>query len=144
MASTNASKVMVLMEKPITYINISAPISATGIVTNGMMLARQSRRNRKITRPTSAIASRMVMKTRSMDSSTKSDESNPMLTSMPSGSTSFSFSISARTPRETYSGLAVDCFTRPKPMAFLPVNRDSLRSSAGPISTAATSPRRTR
>ena len=50
------------MVKPNTYISANAPISDTGIVTSGISVARQLRRNRKITSTTSSdrLADRRV------------------------------------------------------------------------------------
>ena len=117
-ASTNASSVSVLIEKPKPHINASAPISAIGIVTNGTSVARQLRRNRKITNTTSAIASRIVTNTRSIDCCTKIDESKPMSTRMPSGSTLFSFDeFVAQLRARRRADSTVDCLMRPSPIA---------------------------
>ena len=75
MASTKASIVSVLMEKLNTYISVNAPISDTGMVTRGMMVARNERRETKITSATSATASMMVLNTASIERSMKTDES---------------------------------------------------------------------
>ncbi len=49
------------MEKPIRLIKAKPPISETGIVTSGMMVARKVLKNRKIKKTTSATASAMVI-----------------------------------------------------------------------------------
>ena len=54
--SVSASSVMLLMEKPNAYIAAQVPISETGTASAGMIVAETERRNRKITRTTSAIA----------------------------------------------------------------------------------------
>ena len=60
MASTSASSVSVLIEKPNSAISANAPIRLTGMVTMGMMEARSVRRKTKITSATSSTASKMV------------------------------------------------------------------------------------
>ena len=74
-ASTMASSVSVLMEKPNRYMRAQAPTSDTGMVTMGMMLARRLRRKKKITSTTRTMASRMVWNTESMERSMNTDES---------------------------------------------------------------------
>ncbi len=54
MASTMASSVSVLTVKPKAYISAKAPISETGMVTSGISVARNERRNRKMIRTTSS------------------------------------------------------------------------------------------
>jgi hypothetical protein len=61
MASTSASSVSVLMEKPNSAIRAKAPIRLTGMVTSGITEARRVRRNTKITSATSTTASAMVV-----------------------------------------------------------------------------------
>ena len=59
-ASTIASKVSRLMEKPNASISAAVPISDSGMVTTGMMTARKVPRNRKITAITITTASTSV------------------------------------------------------------------------------------
>ena len=54
--SVSASSVMLLIEKPNAYIAAQVPISEIGTASAGMMVAEAERRNRKITRMTSAMA----------------------------------------------------------------------------------------
>jgi len=56
--------------------NAKVPISETGIVTAGMIVARQSSRNRKITRITIPMASPRVTSTSRIESPTTVVESN--------------------------------------------------------------------
>ncbi|MDT4852306.1 hypothetical protein FQZ97_865310 [compost metagenome] len=56
MASTRASSVRVLMEKPNSAISANEPIRLTGMVINGMTDARSVRRKTKITSATSTMA----------------------------------------------------------------------------------------
>ena len=56
--SVNASSVILLIEKPNTYIAAQVPISDTGTASAGMTVAEMERRNRKITRMTRTIAMR--------------------------------------------------------------------------------------
>ena len=74
-ASTTASSVSVLMEKPMAYMSAQLPISETGIVTRGITVARSERRNRKMTAITSTIASPMAVKTSSIERAMKVEES---------------------------------------------------------------------
>ena len=60
MASTRASKVSVLIENPARAIMAQVPTRLTGMVTMGMIEARKVRKNTKITRATSKVASMMV------------------------------------------------------------------------------------
>ena len=143
MASTIASKVSVLMEKPKRYISAQAPTSDTGMVTMGMMLARRLRRKKKITSTTRTMASPMVWKTESMERSMNTDESYAMFSFMPAGRVSFKRSTSRRAALDSSSGLAVDCRVTPMLIAGLPLKRDSTRSLAAAISTLDTSRRRT-
>ena len=74
-ASTSASRVSVLTLKLRMYISANAPMSDTGIVTSGTIVARTERRNTKITSPTSTIASRIVRATALIERSMNIDES---------------------------------------------------------------------
>ena len=80
------SSVRMLMVKPNIHKKKHAPISDTGMVTNGISVERNERRNRKITRVTSTMASTMVRYTALIDASMNSDESNAINTLTPSGS----------------------------------------------------------
>ena len=60
-ASTSASRVSVLMLKPKANISANAPTSATGMVTSGIIIARNERRNRRMISTTSTTASAMVV-----------------------------------------------------------------------------------
>lgn len=72
-ASTSASRVRVLIEKPKAYISANAPISDTGMVTSGISVARIERKNRKAMKTTSRIASPMVRYTFLIDSAMNTD-----------------------------------------------------------------------
>ncbi len=67
MASTRASSVSTLIEKPATYMMKKAPISDTGIASTGISVVRQSRRKRKITSTTRARAEKIVCWTSAID-----------------------------------------------------------------------------
>ena len=66
-ASTIASSVSVLIVKPNAYMMKNAPVSATGMVISGMMVARRLRRKKKMTMATSTTASPMVENTALID-----------------------------------------------------------------------------
>ena len=74
-----------LIENPKSLINANVPTSETGIVTAGMIVARQSSRNRKITRITIAMASPSVTSTSRIESPTTVVESNAIAYSSPGG-----------------------------------------------------------
>src|SRR6516225_1175826 len=65
--SVSASKVILLMENPNTYIAAQVPIRDTGTASAGMMVAEIDRRNRNITRMTRQIAIASVSCTSSTD-----------------------------------------------------------------------------
>ena len=85
MASTSASSVSTLIEKPASAITPNAPTSETGITSTGMTVVRQSRRKPKMTSTTSASAMKTVLRTSSMEARMGSVLSKPMPSSMPSG-----------------------------------------------------------
>src|ERR1700758_2167101 len=62
-ANVMPNMVSALIEKSKILINANVPINETGIVTAGMMVARQSSKNRKITAMTMMIASPSVLTT---------------------------------------------------------------------------------
>ena len=70
-ASTIASSVNRLIEKPQASIRAAVPISDSGMVTTGMMTARNVPRNRKITTMTITTASISVCFTSLMEALTK-------------------------------------------------------------------------
>ena len=69
MASTMASRVMRLMEKPQTLISMITPIMESGMVIIGITTARKEPINRVITTSTIIAASTMVWITSCIDSS---------------------------------------------------------------------------
>ena len=71
-ASVMPNRVSVLMENPSSLTKAKVPISETGIVTDGMIVLRQSSRNTKITRMTRTMASIRVTRTSRIDSPTAS------------------------------------------------------------------------
>src|SRR5262249_1336227 len=75
-ASVIPNSVNVLIENPSSFTNANVPISETGIVTEGMIVLRQSSRKTKITSTTRMIASTSVLKTSRIDSPTASVVSN--------------------------------------------------------------------
>ena len=75
MASTAASSVRVLIENPNITISPQAPISETGMVMMGIRVARKVRRKKKMIAATSTVASRMVLKTLSIEALMNTPES---------------------------------------------------------------------
>ena len=143
MASTKASKVSVLIVKPNKAINAKEPIRDTGIVISGMMEARSVRKKKKITSATRTTASRIVLKTESIDSLMNTELSLAISISTPAGKFALIFGIISRTSAERSSGLAVALRITPSVMASRPLSRVAVRSEAGPWRTVATSPMRT-
>src|SRR5580692_10689059 len=84
-ASVIPNNVSELIENPNTLMNANVPISDTGIVTAGIIVARQSSRNRKITTITIVIASASVTSTSRIESPTTVVESNATAYSSPGG-----------------------------------------------------------
>src|SRR5580658_7577701 len=69
-ASVMPNMVSELMEKPKALINAKVPTSETGIVIAGIIVARQSNRNRNMTTMTMTIASSRVCTTSRIESPT--------------------------------------------------------------------------
>ena len=84
-ARTMPNSVSVLIEKPSSFTNAKVPTSETGIVTVGMIVLRQSCRNRNITRMTSTIASNSVFTTSWIESLTTVAVSNEIWYFIPGG-----------------------------------------------------------
>ena len=109
------------MEKPNKAISAKVPISDTGMVMSGMMEALRVRKNTKITKETKAAASKMVIKTASIDFSMNTDES--LATSMftPGGRLSLMRGIMAVMALLSSKGLAVELRRTPSAMDSLPL-----------------------
>jgi hypothetical protein len=66
-ASTNPTRVRMLMEKPATYMMKNALMMLTGIASTGMMVARQSRKKAKMISATRMNAISNVSRTSETD-----------------------------------------------------------------------------
>ena len=139
-ASTSASSVRMLMENPTMYIAASVPINATGKVSVGISVARTSRRNRKITATTIAMAKPSDFTTSSIEPEMKTASSEVTKIFTSSGRVSFNWSTTARTLAEISSVLEVACRMTPMPSPWLPLARRAVSPLAGPSVTVATSP----
>src|SRR5882762_7984398 len=95
-----------LIEKSNILMNANVPISETGIVTAGIIVARQSRRNRKITRITMITASIKVLTTSLTESPTTVVVSNAITYLMPGGNDFERSSSAAFAALSTASALA--------------------------------------
>src|SRR6266567_9174348 len=115
------NKVSELMEKPNSLMNANVPISDTGMVTAGMMVARQSRRKRKITTITITIASTSVTMTSRMESPTTVVESKAIAYSSPGGKLLESSFNAALACASTVRELAVESCCMPMPIATWPL-----------------------
>ncbi len=76
-ASTSASSVRTLIEKPAAHMMKKAPMSDTGMTRTGMIVVRQSRRKRKITTTTRARAEKIVCCTSAIDLRMNTEVSKP-------------------------------------------------------------------
>src|SRR5271154_5509955 len=110
-----------LIEKSKILTNAKVPISDTGMVTAGMTVARQSRRNRKITMITIRTASSSVVTTSRTESPTTVVVSKAMTYLIPGGNDLDSSANSARAALSTCSALALDNCCTPTPMASWPL-----------------------
>ena len=105
MARTSPKRVRVFMENPNSNITANVPISDTGIVRQGMSVARQFCRKRKITKITRAVVSSRVNSTSSIELRTTSVVSRAIRYCTPGGKASASSSIRSLTALETASEL---------------------------------------
>jgi hypothetical protein len=118
-------------------------MSATGMVTSGMIEARTVRRKTNTTSATSTTASVIVAYTDFTERSMNTELSLATLTCTPRGSCSWMRGITSRTPLETSSGLAVAWRITPSDTDGTPLSRTLVRSFCGACSTRATSRMRT-
>ncbi len=142
-ASTSASNVNVLTLKPASAISANAPIRLTGIVTSGMIDARNVRRNTKTTSATRIVASVTVRYTDFTDRSMNTALSLATCTFSPAGRSCWRRGIISRTPFDTSSGFAVALRMMPVEIDGTPFNRTLVRSLAAACSMRATSRSRT-
>src|SRR5579872_317757 len=110
-----------LIEKPNILINAKVPINDTGMVTAGIIVARQSNKNRKITMMTMTIASSSVVTTSLTESPTTVVVSNAITYFMPGGKDFDSSSSAALAALSTSSALALESCWTPTPMASCPL-----------------------
>ena len=127
-ASVMPKSVSVLIEKPSSLTNAKVPTSETGIVMVGMIVLRQSCRNRNMTSTTSAIASSSVLSTSRIESETTVVVSKAILIlERPAGTTaSTSRSSSAVTWLYDVERVRRRQLATPKPTASRPLKRRSL------------------
>src|SRR5580692_1510496 len=119
-ASVMPNSVSELTEKPNNLINANVPINETGMVTDGMMVARQSSRKRKMTTITMMMASLNVTSTSRIESPTMVVESNATAYSRPGGKLLESSASAALALRSTSSALALESCRMPMPSAGCP------------------------
>ena len=105
-ASTIASRVSRLIEKPQTYISATVPISDSGMVTRGISTLRADRRNRQTITTTITIDSASALSTPAMAASTKWATLNWSTIRTPGGATCRSSGRSACAARTMSSGFA--------------------------------------
>src|SRR6476660_1919894 len=102
------NRVSELTEKSNILINANVPISDTGMVTAGMIVARQSSRNRKITMITMRTASSKVVTTSLTESPTTVVVSKAITYLIPGGKDLESSSRAALAFLSTSSALALE------------------------------------
>ena len=119
-ANVMPNSVSELMEKLKSLMNANVPISETGIVTAGMMVARQSSRNRKMTVMTMKTAIASVDNTSRIESPTTVVESNATAYFRPGGKDWLNATRSALTFLATSSAFAVESCITPMPCAPWP------------------------
>ena len=115
------------------------PISATGIDTAGISVARQSRRNSQMIATTIATESSSVRSTSWMAPSMKTASSPVTKMRTPSGSSPASSATTARTPSEMPSVLLCAWRMMPRPSPLSPFERRIELPRSGPSVTTATS-----
>ena len=114
-------RVSELMEKPKIFTNANVPISDTGMVTAGMIVARQSSRKKKITTMTITTASSSVVTTSFTESPTTVVVSKAITYFIPGGNDFASSSSAALAALSTSSALALESCCTPMPMASWPL-----------------------
>ena len=122
-ATTSASSVMTLIEKPTAQMAASVPISDTGMEIAGAMVARNERRKARMMRMTMTFASKRLMITSRTDSRMNTASSRVMEMSTPAGSVLRSSSTAACTPSEMSMVLACAWRMMSMPIAVLPSRR---------------------
>ena len=142
-ASTSASSVSRLIEKPSSAIIAKVPISDSGMVTSGTSTARGDPRNANTTSPTIASDSNKVITTSWMEAWMKSALSSSTTSCIAGGICRRSSSTSRSRVSATASVLAsgVGLMSMKTPCRSLEVRRNV--SGSVPNSTLATSPSRT-
>ena len=105
-ASTSPNSVRLLIDIPISFIAKKVPMSATGIVIDGITVVRKSCRNTYTVKITSMIAMISVSITSLIEASTYSVESYTIGPSRPSGKSRSSSAIASRMPAATATALA--------------------------------------
>ena len=119
-ASVMPNRVSELMEKPNILMKAKVPISETGMVTAGMMVARQSSKKRKMTVMTMKTAKTSVTSTSRMESPTTVVESKAMAYCRPGGKFLERSSRTALAWRSTSRALALESCMTPMPIASWP------------------------
>ena len=131
-ASTMPSSVRMLIVKPKIQRKKNAPISDTGMVTNGISVARkraqeeedhQHHQQHRLEHRLVDRLDRFLDEDRGVERDDRA--------SCPAGSAALMRGSCAFTARATDSVLAVDCLTMPRPTAGWPLTRTTLRSSCG-------------
>ena len=130
-ANTSARRLIVFTENPVIQIAASVPIRATGIVTAGINVALEERKNRKITATTIPVAMRIDLTTSLIDPSMKMPSFDVTNSCTFSGNWSRNSSTAIVTSREISSVLPTDCRVISRPMAVSPFTRVKTLVSSG-------------
>ncbi len=140
-ASTSASSVSKLIEKPISQMPAITPTSATGMVALGTTVGRQARKNTSMVPMTTAMVNASVISTSrtEMRMNCASSDATSIRTS---SNRAFRRSTSARMALDISIVFELACRTTPSPTIGAPSRRTKLVALAGAKSACATSPTR--
>jgi hypothetical protein len=134
-ARVSASRVKLLMEKPMKYMMANVDTIEVGMASPGMIVARRLRRNTKMMTTTSSAAMISVSCASVMECFTKIDWSNAAVIVTPGGSDAWIFGSSSWMASATAMILALDWRITPIATAWVPLKRSALRSSSAASST---------
>ena len=119
-----------MIEKPKSQMPASTPISATGMVALGMMVAFHWRKKSRMVRITMAMVKPSVISTSSTETRMNS-ASSEMTEIFRSSNRPLSRSTDALIASDISMVLLLACRTTPSPMICSPFNRTKLVASAG-------------
>ena len=131
------------MEKPSTYITAKVPTMESGSASDGMMVARPLRRNRKITNTTSPTASASVTCTSSTELRIETERSIRTCRPIPAGTCSRNSGSTLLHRVDDLDRVGFRLAIDGEMIERMPLNQPAMRSFSTPSSTLATSSSRT-